>query len=281
MNTVPKRKNLAAGFLAVAVHGFFVLLLVLGVSWQIHDPQPVMAELWQAMPTPPRPAPPPPPEPAPPEPAPPPKAPPPEPRPVPENKPADIGLEKKKQQELLKQKEAQAALQKKREEEKRREEARRAELEKKDAARKEAEKKLAEQKQREALRREEEDLQRRMLEEALASEASQREASAAAARRASEMQSLIARYQAMIRDKIRGNTRLPENLPGNPEAEFQLSVLPTGEITKVQLTRSSGNAAYDQAVLRGIEKSSPLPMPPDKSAAAEFRNLVLKHKARE
>lgn len=270
VSTVPKRKNLAAGFLAVAVHGFFVLLLVLGVSWQIHDPQPVMAELWQAMPAPPLPPPPPP------EPASQPKTPPPEPRPVPENKPADIGLEKKKQQELLKQKEAQA-LQKKREEEKRREDAKR-EMEKKEAARKEAEK-IAEQKL--ALQREEEDLRRRTLAEALASEASQREASAAASRRASEIQSLIARYQAMIRDKIRGNTRLPENLPGNPEAEFQLSVLPTGEITKVQLTRSSGNAAYDQAVLRGIEKSSPLPMPPDKSAAAEFRNLVLKHKARE
>lgn len=274
MSTVPKRKNLAAGFLAVAVHGFFVLLLVLGVSWQIHDPQPVMAELWQAMPAPPRPAlplPPPPPEPAPQ-----PKTPPPEPRPVPENKPADIGLEKKKQQELLKQKEAQA-LQKKREEEKRREDAKR-EMEKKEAARKEAEK-IAEQKH--ALQREEEDLRRHTLAEALASEDSQREASAAAARRATEIQSLVARYKAMIRDKIRGNTRLPENLPGNPEAEFQLSVLPTGEITKVQLTRSSGNAAYDQAVQRGIEKSSPLPLPTDRAAMEEFRVLGIKHKARE
>jgi len=278
VSTVPKRKNMAAAILAVAVHGFFVLLLVFGVSWQIHDPQPVMADLWQAMP-----APAPKPEPPPPEPAPPPKPelpPKPEPKPEPapqppEDRAADIALEKKKREELERKKKLE--LQKQVEEKKRIEDAKRAEMEQK----REQEKKLAEQKQREALRRSEEELQRRMLEEALASDASQREASAAAARRASEIQSMVARYQAMIRDKIRGNTRLPENLPGNPEAEFQLSVLPTGEITKIQLTRSSGNAAYDQAVLRGIEKSSPLPMPPDRSAAAEFRNLVLKHKARE
>ena len=45
-----QRDDLTAGLLAAAVHGFFVLLLVLGVSWQIHDPQPIMAELWQALP---------------------------------------------------------------------------------------------------------------------------------------------------------------------------------------------------------------------------------------
>ena len=37
--------------------------------------------------------------------------------------------------------------------------------------------------------------------------------------------------------------------------------LPTGEIIDVQLRKSSGVAAYDDAVQRAILKSSPLPRP--------------------
>jgi colicin import membrane protein len=299
MNIAVPRDDLTAGVLAAAVHGFFVLLLVLGVSWQIHDPQPVMADLWQALPALPQDAPLPPPltEP-PPEPAPVPKPvapvpkPQPEPKPVVEDKTADIALEKKKKkqeeekQRKLKQEEA---SEKKRLEQKRREEAKRMEEElEREAAHMEAEqlqreqaRKLAEIKRREALKREEEEMLRSMMEESLASETSQIRANAAAGQQASEMAKIIARYKEMISAKIRGNTRLPENLSGNPEVEFEVNVLPTGEIVKVRLSKGSGNAAYDTAVQRGIEKSSPLPMPPDKAAAAEFRNLVLKHKARE
>jgi colicin import membrane protein len=291
--TLP-REDVTAGLLALAVHGFFVLLLVLGVSWQIHNPQPVMADLWQSLPELPRPEPLLPPEP-PAEPVPPPKpAPLPEPKPQPkavvEDRAADIALQKKKQEEkLLKQKEAEELKNKRAEEKKRRDEARRMEVElereaaqmEADSLKKEQDKKLAEIKLRESLKREEEEMQQRMLEESLAAEAGQLKAKAAADQRASEIEKIVARYKEMISAKIRGNTRLPENLPGNPEVDFNVSVLPTGEIAKISLTKGSGNAAYDEAVRRGIEKSSPLPLPPDKAAAAKFRDLDLKHKARE
>lgn len=275
MSRSQPRDKLTAGFLAVAMHGLLVLLLVAGVSWQMHDPQPVVAELWGSLPSP-RPMPEPEPEPEP-EPQPKPEPPPrPEPKPEPappppEDRAADIALEKKKREELERQKKLE--LQKQIEEKKRIEEAKRAEMERKQ---REQEKKLAEQK-----RREEEDMQRRMLEESLAAETSQLRAQADAARRASEIDKLVSHYQALISAKIRGNTRLPENLSGNPQAVFRLSVLPTGEIVKITLTKSSGNAAYDEAVRRGIEKSSPLPLPPDKAAAEKFRDLELKHRARE
>lgn len=300
MSLALPREDVTAGLLAAAVHGFFLLLLVIGISWQIHDPQPIMADLWQALPEmpAPEPTPTPPPEPEPmTRPAP---APKPEPKPVVEDKAAEIALEKKKQQEKKKKEEAelkrQQALEaeKKRQEEKRleqkrREEARRMELElEREAAqmeterlKREQERKLAEIKRRELLKREEEELHRRMMEEALASETSHIKAMAAADQQASELEKLVARYKEMISAKIRGNTRLPENLAGNPEAEFKVNVLPTGEIARIALTKSSGNAAYDEAVRRGIEKSSPLPLPGDKAAASKFRELDLKHKARE
>lgn len=292
------REDVTAGLLAAAVHGIFVLLLVFGLSWQIHDPQPIMAELWHSLPEPSRPAPPPPPEPKP--------APQPEikPQPVQDNKAAEIALEKRKLEErrkreealalekkrkeekILKQKQALELERKRREEAQRKEDERRMELElEREAARLEAlkreEKRLAELKRREILQREEEELQQRMLAESLAMEAARIKAKAAADQRASEVAKIVAQYKDMISAKVRGNTRLPDSLQGNPEVEFEVSVLPTGEITKLRLVKSSGNTAYDQAVQRGIEKSSPLPLPSDRTAAAEFRNLLLKHKARE
>jgi colicin import membrane protein len=276
-----QRNDLTAGLLAAAVHGFFVLLLVFGVSWQIHDPQPIMADLWQSLPE--LPPPPPPPEP---EPLPAPEA---KPLPVPETKAADIALEKEKQEEKrLKQKQALELEKRKKEAQLKKEEDRRRELElareaeQMEALKREQEKKLADQKRRDVLRREEEEMLKRSLDESIAADASQLKAKAAAEQqRALELAKIVARYKDMISAKVRGNTRLPENLTGNPEAEFAVDVLPTGEISKVRLIKGSGNAAYDQAVQRAIEKSSPFQLPPDKSAAAEFRNLVLKHKARE
>jgi len=64
-----------------------------------------------------------------------------------------------------------------------------------------------------------------------------------------------------IQGKIRGNVILPPELPGNPEAIFEVVQLPTGEIIDVQLRKSSGVRAYDEAVQRAILKSSPLPRP--------------------
>lgn len=258
MSLALSRDEVTAGLLAAGVHGFFVVLLVVGVSWQIHDPQPVMADIWQSLPAPSRPVP----EPTPvPKPAP----PPPEarPQPAPDDRAAEIALEKKKKldAEQLKRQQAEEAAEKKR--------------------RAEEQAKIAEAKRRAELLRQEQELSQRMLAESLAAESGQLQASRAAAQRASETDKLVARYQDLISAKIRDNTRLPDNLPGNPQVHFRLSVLPSGEIAKITLARSSGNAAFDQAVLRGIEKSSPLPLPTDRAAAERFRDLDIRHRARE
>ena len=276
--TVQRGPQMAAGVLAFAVHMFFLVLLVFGVSWQIQNPAPapVMVDLWSALP--PEPAPTPIPEPVP---------PPPLPKPVeePPVKPPDIALEKKKKAEQEKKLKEQAV-------QRRKEEARQLELEtmreqarlELDQKHREADKKLAEQERREQLKREEDVLQKRMLDQDIAAEARQLkgiEAKALADRRAAELGRIVADFRDRIRAKIRGNTRIPENLGGNPQARFEVSVLPTGEIVGVKLIKSSGNTAYDQAVERAIYKSSPLPIPPDKDAIAQFRKLDLKFQLKD
>jgi colicin import membrane protein len=96
-------------------------------------------------------------------------------------------------------------------------------------------------------------------------------------RRASDEQRKIARQQAdarakalaawqeKIRAKIRGNIILPRDLAGNPEAVFDVALLPTGEVLSVKPRKSSGHPGYDEAVYRAILKSSPLPKPEDPS----------------
>jgi colicin import membrane protein len=68
-------------------------------------------------------------------------------------------------------------------------------------------------------------------------------------------------YRERIRLKVRGNLIEPGEIPGNPEAIFDVVQLPTGDIIDVKLRKSSGVRAYDDAVERAIRKSSPLPRP--------------------
>ncbi len=71
-------------------------------------------------------------------------------------------------------------------------------------------------------------------------------------------------YIASIQAKVKGSWILPVDLQGNPEAVFLVVQLPTGDVlpSQLRLLRSSGNPAYDEAVLRAILKASPLPLPP-------------------
>jgi colicin import membrane protein len=106
-----------------------------------------------------------------------------------------------------------------------------------------------------------------------------------------ELRELIARQQAAarnkalltwtdkIRAKIRGNIILPQDIPGNPEAIFDVTLLPTGELLMVRKRQSSGHAGYDDAVERAIMKSSPLPLPDDRSLFQ--RQLQLKFRPQD
>jgi colicin import membrane protein len=119
----------------------------------------------------------------------------------------------------------------------------------------------------EQLKREAEQLTQRKQADSAAQELSQMKAAQAAASR----NKAIADYLGRIRGKIRGNIVLPPEIKGNPEALFDITQLPSGEVIAVRLKRSSGNAALDTAIERAILKSSPLPQPPQ---AELFSRLI-------
>lgn len=109
----------------------------------------------------------------------------------------------------------------------------------------------------EQLKRETEQLTQRKQVESAEKELTETKAAQAATAR----NKAIADYLSRIRGKIRGNIVLPPNIKGNPEAIFDVTQLPGGEILSVRLKRSSGQGALDAAIERAILKSSPLPKP--------------------
>ena len=87
---------------------------------------------------------------------------------------------------------------------------------------------------------------------------------------------LIDDWKARIQARIRGRIVVPPNMEGNPEARFEIVLLPGGEVLSANLKKSSGNPAYDAAVERAIAAAQPLPVPTDTDLFQEnFRELNL------
>lgn len=280
MIPVPNSQHLSSGGLALLVHGLFFSALVYGLTWKTLPQLPVQADLWAELPSPP---PPPPAMVIPPEPQVEPAPPPPE--------QADIALEKAKKLKLAEQRKQEERRQaelktkaeaaKKAQAEKLKAEQLKIEqarleqerLEKERLAKEQMEKERLEKEQREAKRRQFEQELARVMRDSLATENSQLKAAQDHAR-AVQQTRLVKDFRERIMLKIRANVRLPQNLSGNPEAEFQVRLLPNGEVLKVMLIKSSGQRLYDQEVERAILKSSPLPLPQDREAAALFRDSL-------
>ena len=247
-----QREKVISGAFACAMHLLFLALLIFGINWQKKvEPQANIVDLWTNLPSQAQPKVEPPP--APPKPEVKPEVKPVEPPPVkaaakPEVAKPDIALKDKveKERRILEDKQKEA---KKREEET------------KIAAIRQQQAKEAEARR---LAREQEDVQRKIAEQQAAAQAK-----------------LKNEYIERIRTKIRRFIVEPPNLQGNSQAEFDVVLLPSGEVLSAKLKRASGNAAYDNAVERAILKAQPLPLPPDPALAKDFRELNLKFRPQE
>jgi len=92
---------------------------------------------------------------------------------------------------------------------------------------------------------------------------------------------VVDEYTAKITAKIRRNIYMPQNVANDARAEFLVTLLPGGTVLNAVRIKSSGNAAYDDAVERAIKKSDPLPLPPDVTLFNRFRELDLVFKPTE
>lgn len=68
-----------------------------------------------------------------------------------------------------------------------------------------------------------------------------------------------ASYAGRIRARIKPNIVYGDDKPGNPVAEVELRTAPDGTIISRKLLKSSGVSAWDDAVLKAIDKTETLP----------------------
>ncbi|BDU57897.1 hypothetical protein LMORI2_08790 [Limnohabitans sp. MORI2] len=283
---------------SLVVHALLVVALTAGIQWKQDNSLSVEAELWSAVPMAAAPklveveAPPPPPAPKP-EPAPKPVVKAPEP-PAP-NRDADIALakkrkleEEKKIQEALKaeerrkeelKKEAEKKAKAKLDEDKRKLEAKKEE-ERKDKERKEKEKEKEraekERKDKEAKKQAEQKDSKAAAEEAKKLEAIRKEnmkriaglagasGSENATGTAMKSSGPSDSYGGRIRARVKPNITFdPSSVSGNPAAEVEVRCAPDGTIVSRKLVKSSGNSAWDNAVLKAIDKTEILPRDTD------------------
>nr|WP_236749949.1 cell envelope integrity protein TolA [Acidovorax carolinensis] len=66
-------------------------------------------------------------------------------------------------------------------------------------------------------------------------------------------------YGGKVAAKVRPNIVYPDAIAGNPRAVVQVRAAPDGTIVGTKLIQSSGNKAWDDAVLRALDKTESLP----------------------
>jgi len=278
---------------SLVVHALLIVALTAGIQWKQDNSLSVEAELWSAVPMAAAPklveveAPPPPPAPKP-EPAPKPVVKPPE--PAMPNRDAEIALAKKRKVEEEKKLEAQRAEDRRKEELKKEAEKKaKAKLEedkRKLEAKKEEERKDKERKEKERAEKERKEKETKKQQEQKDSKASAEEAKKLEAIRKENMKRIAGlagasgsenatgtamkssgpsdSYGGRIRARVKPNITFdPSSVSGNPSAEVEVRCAPDGTIVSSKLTKSSGNAAWDNAVLKAIDKTEILPRDTD------------------
>lgn len=268
--------------LALGVHALLVAALTWGVAWQQTQLSANFeVELWSdipiaAAPPPPKPKPQPEPEPTPkpPEPTPEPPEPEPEPAPTPPPEPpgptaADIALEQQRALEAKQQLEAaklakqqaakeKAAKEKAAKEKAAKEKEAREKAAKEKAAKEKAAKALAKQKAAQQRAREEKALKDKLRQEQLA-RLSNLAGTAGQTGEAAQASGPSASYAGKVVGAIRPNIVFTDVVAGNPAAEVEVITRPTGDIIGRTLRKSSGSPAWDEAVLRAIDRTATLP----------------------
>jgi len=263
--------------LAILAHVLLIIALAWSVNWKASEPEGVVAELWSSLPqtaapraAPPEPKPAPVVEPKPPAPpaeptvqAKPPPIVKPEPAPPPRAD-AQIAIERAAREQARRQEaEREAARQaelRKREDAKREEakriEAKRIEAERERVAQEQAEKKIALQARKDEARQaaiREANLRKMMA------QAGSSDDPAAATGNAARTSGPSASYAGRIKARVRPNIVLTTTIAGNPAATVEVRVAPDGTIVARKLVTGSGVTAWDDTVLRAIDKTEVLP----------------------
>lgn len=173
-------------------------------------------------------------------------------------------LAKLKQKEEEERKKAEAEAEKKRQAE-----AERKRQEEEERKRREAEEQRRKEEQRQKELAEERERQRQLQEQLERERVQQR------------VDSALAQYIPIIKQKVSRNWNRPAGLGSSIEAHVTVRLSQAGEVLSARIVRSSGNPVFDRSVENAVLKASPLPIPQERGVNEEFRSIKLIFKPEE
>jgi colicin import membrane protein len=89
-------------------------------------------------------------------------------------------------------------------------------------------------------------------------------------------QTKIDKYMNLIENKIYQNWVMPPSTNKGLVCVLQVTLIPTGDVVNIELSKSSGDPVYDKSVIAAVRRASPLPVPPAEDGLFDvFRNLTL------
>ena len=78
----------------------------------------------------------------------------------------------------------------------------------------------------------------------------------------------------MIEAEVRKHWQIPPGAKAGMECELRVRLLPSGEVIRVELVKSSGNSVFDKSVQIAVRQASPLPVPKVETGLFDvFRDL--------
>ncbi|MCE4555854.1 cell envelope integrity protein TolA [Pelomonas cellulosilytica] len=270
MNTAVLRPPEAAGIgrglaLALLAHGLLILALTYGLHWRSDSSPAFEAELWASVPQVAAPR----------------EEAPPEPEPAPA-KPEPQAQQRAAEEEAAQQREAEIAIakEKKRKEEKAREDALKLEREKAEKAEKAAKEKEAKAAKDKAAKEEQDRKKAQDAKDAKAAKEADAKREALRLENLRRIQGMAggtpgstgtaaqnaapsAGWVGKVKGKIRPLIIYADDGGANPTAEVQVALAPDGRILGSKVLKASGDAEWDRAVLRAIEKAETLPRDTD------------------
>lgn len=246
--------QLPAGILALAVHGAFFALLYFGFTWRALPPATMSVELWQSLP---------------------------ETVITPPVQPVVEKVEPPKSEEVIPPKVEEVVPPPQPEVKPEIVLPEKKNVEPKPVEKKPVEKKPAEKNPIERKPVEEKQAEQKPVEKKPDTSIADQQAARERAEQAAATNRLVDEYTGKIAAKIRRNIVMPPDVSNDARAEFSVRLGPGGTVLLVELKKSSGNEAYDNAVDRAIRKSEPLPLPPDAALLNRFRELNLVFKPTE
>lgn len=151
-----------------------------------------------------------------------------------------------------------------------------AAAEKQAAEKKKAEqqKKAEEQKRIAQQQAAEQELFENMLAEQLAAEQREQEEARIQAERAAVLES---DFMDQIRAHVSSYWKYPSVVKPDQEVTVKITLVPTGQVVQVVITKNSGNNLLDSSVIAAVNQASPLPVPRDMQVfERSFRNFTMK-----